>query len=73
MHFSAKASHTPVDFKAVLGIRIRIRMFLGFPDPDPLVHCTDWILLTDPSIIKSKNSKKNIDSYIFVTSYDFYL
>ncbi len=39
-------------FKAVLGIRIRIRrirMFLGLPDPD---HCqsTDPDLATDPSL-----------------------
>jgi hypothetical protein len=38
-------------------------MFLGLPDPDPLVRDTD----PDPSIIK-QNSKKNIDSYCFVTS-----
>jgi hypothetical protein len=35
-------------------------MFLGLPDPDPLVRDTD----PDPSII-SKNSKKNSDSYCF--------
>jgi hypothetical protein len=32
------------DLKAVLGIRIR--MFLGLPDPDPLVRGTD----PDPSV-----------------------
>jgi hypothetical protein len=39
-------------------------MFLGLldPDPDPLVRGTD----PDPSIIK-QNSKKNLDSYYFVT------
>jgi hypothetical protein len=37
-------------------------MFLGLPDPDPLVRGTD----PDPSIIK--NSKKNLDSYSSVTS-----
>jgi hypothetical protein len=31
--------------KPVLGIRNRIRMFLGLPDPDPLVKGTD----PDPS------------------------
>ena len=35
--------------KAVLGIRMRrIRMFLGLPDPDPLVRGTDPD--TDPSL-----------------------
>ncbi len=33
-------------------IRIRIHMFLGFPDPDPLVRCMD--LAPDPSIIMQK-------------------
>jgi hypothetical protein len=27
--------------KSVLGIRIRLRIFLGLPDPDPLVRATD--------------------------------
>jgi hypothetical protein len=31
-------------------LRIRIRMFLGLPDPDPLVRGTD----PDPSITKQK-------------------
>ncbi len=41
-------------------------MFLGLPDPhpDPLLRGTD----PDPSIIK-QNSKKNPDSYCFVTSF----
>jgi hypothetical protein len=38
-------------------------MFLDLTDPGPLVRGTD----PDPSII-SKNSKKNLDSYCFVTS-----
>ncbi len=40
-------------------------MFLGVldPDPDPLVKGTDL----DPSLVK-QNSKKNLDSYCFVTS-----
>jgi hypothetical protein len=42
-------------FFAVL--RIRIHMFLGLPDPDP-------------SIIM-QNSKKTLDSYYFVTLFDF--
>jgi hypothetical protein len=41
-------------------------MFLGLldPDPDPLVRGMD----PDPSII-NKKSKKNFDSYCFVTSF----
>ena len=44
-----------------------IHMFLGLPDPDPLVRDTDPAPDPDPSIIK-QNSKENIDSYCFVTS-----
>jgi hypothetical protein len=53
-------------------------MFLGLldPDPDPLVRCMDPD--PDPSLIRiriilssCKNSKKNLDSYIFVTLFDF--
>jgi hypothetical protein len=47
-------------FEAVLHIRIHV--FLGLLDPDPLVRGPDL----DPSII---NSKKNLDSYCFVTSF----
>jgi hypothetical protein len=39
-------------------------MFLGLPDPDTLVRGMDPA--SDPSIIK-QNSKKNLDSYYFVT------
>jgi hypothetical protein len=39
-------------YKAVL----RIRMFLGLPDPDPLVRGTDPA--PDPSIIKQKQQEK---------------
>jgi hypothetical protein len=42
-------------------------MSLGHLDPDPLVRGTDPE--PDPSIINCKNSKKNIDSYCFVTSF----
>jgi hypothetical protein len=38
-------------------------MFLGLPDPDPLVRGPD----PDPSIIK-QSCKENLDSYCFVTS-----
>jgi hypothetical protein len=53
-------------FLAVLRIRIRIRihqihMLLGLPDPDPLVRGMD----------PCKSSKKNLDSYYFVTLFDF--
>ncbi len=63
--------------KSVLRIRIhRIHMFLGLPDPlvrgmdpDP-----DPALDPDPSIIIQKyRSKKNHDSYYFVTFLTFYL
>ena len=43
-------------------------MFLGLPDPDPLVRGMDPD--PDPSIIM-QNSKKNLDSYYFVTLFDF--
>jgi hypothetical protein len=39
-------------------------MFLGLPGPDPIVRDMD----PDPSIIKQKKSKKNIDFYCSVTS-----
>ncbi len=55
------------NFQPVVGIRIRIlriRMFLGLPDPhpDPLVTITD----PDSSIIK--NSLENLDFYYFLIS-----
>jgi hypothetical protein len=59
---------------SVLQIWIRIcrsRMLLGLPNPDPLVQGTDrdpdLASAPDPSIIK-QNSKKNLESYWFVTS-----
>ncbi len=50
-------------------------MFLGLPDPDPLVRGMDpdpdRALDPDPSIIMQKySSKKNLDS-CFVTLFDF--
>jgi hypothetical protein len=47
-------------------------MFLGLldPDPDPLVRGMDPDPSPDPSIIM-KNSKKNLDSYYFMTLFDF--
>ncbi len=50
--------------KTTAVLLIRIRMFLGLLDPNPLVRATD----PDPSIIKHK-SKQNLDSYYFVTSF----
>jgi hypothetical protein len=47
-------------------------MFLGLPDPYPLVRGVNPD--PDPSIIllsSSKNSKKNLDSYSFLTSLEF--
>jgi hypothetical protein len=47
-------------------------MFLGLPDPDPLVRGVDL----DPSIIllsSIKNSKKNLNSYYFVTSFGLFI
>jgi len=38
--------------KPVFRIQIRIHMFLGLPDPDPLVRSTDPDPAQDPSIIK---------------------
>jgi hypothetical protein len=38
-------------------------MFMGLPDPDPLVRGMD----PDPDLSSCKNSKKNLDSYYFVT------
>ena len=45
---------------------IRMRMFSGLLDPDPLFSGTDSSPDSDPSVIKQK--KKNLDSYCFVTS-----
>ncbi len=43
-------------FQPVLWIRIRIHMFLGLPDPDPLVRCMDPDPASDPdpSVIMQK-------------------
>jgi hypothetical protein len=53
-------------------------MFFGLPDPDPLVRGMDPdpdpALDPDPDRIilsSCKNSKKNRDSYYFVTLFDF--
>jgi hypothetical protein len=49
-----------------------IHIYLGLPNPDPLVKGMD----PDPSFIllsSSKNSKKNLDSYCFVTSFGLFI
>jgi hypothetical protein len=43
-------------------------MFLGLPDPDPLVRSMDPD--PDPSIFM-QNSKNSLDSYYFVTLFYF--
>jgi hypothetical protein len=76
-HFSASAQlkncslYSPRK-RAVLRIRIRIHMFLGFldPDPDPRVRGTLWIRIL---ISSSKNSKKNLDFYCFVTLFCLFI
>jgi hypothetical protein len=45
-------------------------MFLGLPDPDPLVRGMDPDQYPAPSIIM-QNSKTNLDSYYAVTLFDF--
>ncbi len=45
-------------------------MFLGLLDPDPDLLVRDMGPDPDPSIIM-QNSKKNLDSYFFVTLFDF--
>jgi hypothetical protein len=49
-------------------------MFLGLPDPDPLVRGMD----PDPSTVSSfyqqeKILKKNLDFYCFVTSFGLFI
>jgi hypothetical protein len=47
-------------------------MFLGLPDPDPLVRGMDPALDPDPDpFIIMKKSKKNLNSYYFATLFDF--
>jgi hypothetical protein len=60
-------------FPPVFRIRIHlIHMFLDLPDPDPLVRGMDLDPDPDPSIIMQKIVKKpNLDSYYFVTLFDF--
>jgi hypothetical protein len=50
--------------------RIPIHMFLGHPDPPVRGMDPDPALDPDPSIIMQK-SKINLDSYYFVTLFDF--
>jgi hypothetical protein len=61
------------NFEAVFRIRIHlIHQFFGLPDTDPLVRGMD----PDPARIRillpsCKNNKKNLESYYFVTLFDF--
>jgi hypothetical protein len=60
---------------SVFWIRIRIRIhqihvFLGLPYPGPFVRGTVWIRIL---LSASKNSKKNLDSYCFVTSFGLFI
>ncbi len=49
---------TPVNLKASVPVRIhRIHMFLGLPDPDPMVRGVDPDPVPDPSIILILSSK----------------
>jgi hypothetical protein len=53
-------------------------MILGLPDPDPLVRGMDPDPDPDPDptiilLSSSKNSKKNLDSYCFVTSFGLFI
>jgi hypothetical protein len=52
-------------FQAVFRIRIRIHrihMFLGLPDPDPLVRGVGLWIRIQILLLSCKNSKKNLDS-----------
>ncbi len=55
-------------FMLRIRIRSRNRMFLGFPDLDPLVRGMDPDPRSKILLSSSKNSKKNLDSYCFVNS-----
>jgi hypothetical protein len=52
-------------------------MFLGLPDPDPLVRGMDpdpdLRILIRILLSSCKNSKKNLDFFYFVTLFDFFL
>jgi hypothetical protein len=50
-------------FQIQIRIRIQIHMFLGLPEPDSSI-----ILLSS-----SKNRKKNLDSFCFVTSFGLFI
>ncbi len=65
------------DFDTENASRIRIHMFLGLPDPDPLVRGMDpdpdLRILIRILLSSCKNSKKNLDFFYFVTLFDFFL
>ncbi len=72
---SLKVSRSVLD-RIWIQIR-RIRTFLGLPDPDPSLFCTNpdpdpSLFCTNPDpnrFIKKPNKKKNLDFYYFVTSF----
>jgi hypothetical protein len=47
-------------------------MFFGLPDPDPLVRGMDPDPYPD-RLSSSKNSKKNLNSYCFVTLFGLFI
>jgi hypothetical protein len=59
--------------KAVFRIRIHMFLSLQDPDPDPLVRGMDPDpdQAPNPDQSSCKNSKKNLDSFYFVTFFDF--
>ncbi len=46
-------------------------MYMGLPDPDPLVRGMDSDPAPDRILLSCKHSKKNLDSFYFVTLFDF--
>jgi hypothetical protein len=54
--------------KSVMWMRIRIRMFVGLPDPDPSLFCTD----PDPSINKQKKVRTTLISTILWLLFHFF-
>ncbi len=74
VYVNYKLLNNCVWFKTVLRIRIRIHMFLGLLDPDPLVRGMDPVRSRIRILLSwSKKSKKNLDIYCFVTFFTFYL
>jgi hypothetical protein len=64
----ARKSESRIRIQNYPVLRIRIHMFLGLPDPDPLVRAWIRILIL---LSSCKNSKKNLDFFYFVTLFGF--